>query len=127
PPPAAGADVLTGFDSARAGGTADTGVILVMETVVRDLIRLDVGPDVVVAPLDERVDLQPRVPPAPFDGGGVCASDGLVLAQACHPRGRVGERALQRLDFADGAALLSELNTLAERGAALLSRECLAC
>src|SRR5439155_6292991 len=82
PPPAAGADVLAGLDRARAGRAADTRVALVVEAVVGHVMLLDVVPDVVVRPLDERVELQDAVPLVPLHRLRVRAGHRLVTAEA---------------------------------------------
>ena len=94
-----------------------------MKPVVRHLVRLDVSPDIIVAPIDERVDLDHRVALVPLDRRGVCACDRLLLAQARHPGTRIGKRALQRLDLADTTALAPVVHALAEGVEALLPDE----
>src|SRR3972149_4691913 len=57
PPPAAGADVLPRLDGAGAGRAADAGEAAVVEGVVGGGVRLDVVPGLLLAPVDQRVDL----------------------------------------------------------------------
>src|SRR5919112_159298 len=59
PPPAAGADILAERDGARARRAADAREEAVVQRVVRDLERPDVVPDVGLAPVGQRVELDP--------------------------------------------------------------------
>src|SRR6185295_7569661 len=53
PPPAAGANVLARLDGAGARCATNAGEAFVVQLVVGDLVLFDVGPDVVVGPLDD--------------------------------------------------------------------------
>ena len=61
PPPAAGADVLARLDGARAGRAADGGISAVVQRVVRHVVGAEVRPDVVGAPVGERIELRDAV------------------------------------------------------------------
>jgi len=56
PPPAAGADILTGLDRTRAGCAADAWKSLVVKGVVRYVVGMDVFPNLRLAPIGERVE-----------------------------------------------------------------------
>src|SRR5213076_2232896 len=60
PPPAAGAVVLAGLDGTRAGGAADRRVALRVEPVYRRFVLAEVGSDLALRPLRERVELDDR-------------------------------------------------------------------
>src|SRR3569832_2469075 len=66
PPPAAGADVFADGDGARAGCAADAGIELIVQFVVRHIEVADIRPDVVIAPLDERIEFLQAVARVPL-------------------------------------------------------------
>ena len=55
PPPAAGAEILAGTDGAGAGRTADADEPFVGQRIVRDVVCVDIGPDLVETPVEKRV------------------------------------------------------------------------
>src|SRR4051812_27459974 len=57
PPPATGAFILVRLDRAGAGGTANTGITPIMEGVIRQIVGLDVVPDIGSLPIHQRADL----------------------------------------------------------------------
>ena len=64
--PAAGALLLVGRRRPRAGDAADRTVPGVVQRVVRDLVDGDVGPDALLVPVGERVDLPDAVALGPL-------------------------------------------------------------
>src|SRR2546426_10802966 len=61
PPPAAGAEVFADGDRAGARRTADARHELVVQRVVGHVVAGDVVPDVVPAPVGERIDFRATV------------------------------------------------------------------
>src|SRR5450631_349537 len=115
PPPAAGARVLARLDGARAGGAADRRVATVVHRVDRDAVLLGVGAHLVHGPADEWAHLHDvAVGAIDLDLGRVGAGDRLLVAEASHPGVAIGERAAERLDLADAAALVSLVERVAE-------------
>src|SRR5689334_4950830 len=57
PPPAPGAAVCARLHRARARRATDAGIALVVQRVVRQLARADVGPDLFVRPVEDGTDL----------------------------------------------------------------------
>src|SRR5580692_8377028 len=126
PPPAAGARVLAGLDGARAGRAADRGEALVVQRVDGDAVGLRVGAHLLHRPADERVHLRhAAVRGVDLDLGALGARHGLLAAQAREPRVQVGERAAERLDLADAAALVPVVERVAEAVEAFHSNQLL--
>src|SRR6266508_3847269 len=102
--PPTGPFLLVGPRRARAGDAADRAVAGLVQRVVRDVVRLDVAPDLLLAPVRERRDLPDAVTIGALDLAGVGTRGRLVAADAGDP-GVVGlERLDERLDLADVAA-----------------------
>src|SRR5580698_5524606 len=104
PGPAPAARVGTRLDPGGAGRAADGGVALVDQRVDQHAVGDDVVVDLLLAPADDRVDLDHLPPVVPLDHLGLAAVTGLVPADAGDPRVIVGQRPLQRLDLAQVAA-----------------------
>src|SRR3569833_2021447 len=117
PPPAAGAEVLAKRDGAGAGRAADAGIELVVQRVVVDAVHADVVPHVAPRPVRERIALDALF--AFVDERDVRARAGAFAPQACDPCALARERALHRLDLADLAAGLAQLDAAVHRVAAL--------
>src|SRR5213595_3784296 len=99
--PAACALLLVGCGRAGAGDAADRAVAGLVQRVVRDLVDVDVGPDALLVPVGERVQLPDPVALRPLHLLGPCPARRLVATDAGRP-GVVGlERADERLDLAD--------------------------
>ena len=115
PPPAPGALVLARSHRARARRAADAGISQVVESVVRDVVAVDIGPDLAPGPVGEGIDLD-DAPMGLVDlhlsHPGACRC--LLPAQPGDPGVEPGERALERLDLPDRAAALAGLNTAVE-------------
>src|SRR6266496_1748268 len=118
PPPASGARVLAGDRGARAGRAADRAVALVVERVVRNIAGADRGPDLVLAPVGERVELHHAVRRVVFLQLELGAGDGLLAAPTGDPGFLAFERARKRLDLSDMAAALAQLHAFVEGVAA---------
>src|SRR2546423_12140342 len=67
PRPAPGALVLARLDRTRARDAADGWVARVVQRVVRNLVHVDVRPDALRVPVDERLHLPAAVRLRPFD------------------------------------------------------------
>src|SRR5438270_5773063 len=87
PPPAAGAFVLSRGRGSRAGLTADGGVAVVVEHVIRDVVVLDVVPDLRLRPACERGDLRdPVMERVRRDRRRLGAGRRLRAPEPCDPR-----------------------------------------
>src|SRR5438105_11458338 len=101
--PAARPLLLAGRGRAGAGDAADRPVTGLVQRVVRDLVDDDVGPDALLVPVGEGVELPDAVALGPLQLRGAGAARRLVAADAGDP-GLVGlERRDQRLDLTDVA------------------------
>src|SRR5215207_2983862 len=102
--PAAGALLLLRRDRPGAGDASDRAEADVVEVVVRNLVDPDVGPDALLVPVRERVQLPDLVALRPLHLRRGRAARRLVAPDAGDP-GVVGlQRLQQRLDLADMTA-----------------------
>src|SRR3954465_12324117 len=102
--PAAGARLFLGARRPRARDAPDRAEADVVERVVGNLVDRDVGPDALLVPVGQGMQLPGLVPLRPLHLRGGRATRRLVAADAGDP-GVVGlERLEQRLDLADVAA-----------------------
>src|SRR6185369_13029181 len=83
--PATGTWILPGFDSLGAGPTADARIAIIMQRIVRQVIFLDVFPDLVIGPCRQRVELDHPVGIIPFDQAGICTESRLIAADPGDP------------------------------------------
>src|SRR5437667_7225107 len=102
--PAAGALLLVGRGRPGAGDAADRAVAGLVQRVVRNLIHLDVGPDSLLVPVRERVELPDAVAIRPLQLRRRRATRRLVAADAGDPGLILVESFQQGLDLADVAA-----------------------
>src|SRR6266536_3009823 len=102
--PAAGAFFLVRRDRPRAGDAADRAVAGLVQRVVGNLVDLDVGPDALLVPVGERVELPDAVALRPLQLRRRHPARGLVAADPRDPGVERPERVEQRLDLADVAA-----------------------
>src|SRR6266566_5143496 len=104
--PAAGALLLVGRGRPRAGDAADRAVAGLVQRVVWNLVDLDVGPDALLVPVRQRVELPDPVAVRPLQLRRRRAARRLVAADAGDP-GVVRAECLQEgLDLADVAAAI---------------------
>src|ERR1700685_2743750 len=99
PGPAPAARVGTRLDPGGAGRAADGGVALVGQRIDQHAVGDDVVVDLLLAPADDRVDLDHLTPVVPLHHLALAAVAGLVAAHAGDPRVIVAQRPLQRLDL----------------------------
>src|SRR6266545_8354467 len=112
--------MLAGRDRAGARRAADRRVALVVERVDGNAVLVGVGAHLVHRPARERVDLgDAAVRAIDLDLGRRRPRDRLIVAEAGHPRVEAGERAAERLDLADAAALVPVVERVAEAVEAL--------
>src|SRR2546423_1910469 len=102
--PAAGALLLVSRGRPRAGDAADRTVASLVQGVVRNLVDLDVGPDALLVPVRQRVDLPDAVALGPLQLRRVGAARRLIAPDAGDPGVVRLERREQRLDLADVTA-----------------------
>src|SRR2546423_3453865 len=102
--PAAGALLLVGRGRPGAGNAADRAIARLVQRVVRNLVDLDVGPDALLVPVGERVDLPDAVAVRPLQLRRRRAARRLVSADAGDPALIRFECLQQWLDLADVAA-----------------------
>ena len=114
PPPATGARICTGLDRTRAWRATDARIAAIVQSVVRQVARLDVGPHVLLRPIEQRTDLPQAVPLIPRHRLAERTLLRLLAAHARDPGTMTGDRALERLDLADVAATLPLLDTQVE-------------
>src|SRR3954447_17018555 len=95
---------LVGVDRPRARDAPDRPIAHVVQQVVRNLVDLNIGPNSLLVPVRERMDLPDAVALRPFELRRLRPARRLVPADAGDP-GVVGlERAQKRLDLPDVAA-----------------------
>src|SRR5439155_3748172 len=102
--PAAGALLFLWPGRTRARDAADRAEADVVERVVRDLVDGDVGPDALLVPIRERMQLPDVVALRPLHLRRGRAARRLVAADPGDPRLVGLERLPQRLDLAAAAA-----------------------
>ena len=68
PPPAPGAMVLARHDGPGAGRAANAGIALFVQAVEGKLARADIGPDLLLGPVQQRADLVQAVLGVPLNG-----------------------------------------------------------
>src|SRR6478752_67277 len=96
----------SGAVAARVGAVraSDRGVAAIVQRVVGDVVGGDVGPDVALGPVGQRVELPQAVLAVPVQLGRVGAPGRLIAAQPGDPGVDVGEGLVERRDLADRAA-----------------------
>src|SRR5439155_2561749 len=104
--PAAGALLLVGRGRPGTGNAADRAIARLVQRVVRNLVDLDVGPDVLLVPVGERMELPDAVAVRPLELRRRRAARCLVAADARDPGVVRAQRLEQRLDLADVAAAI---------------------
>src|SRR6185295_18851519 len=104
PPPPAGARIRTRLDRTRARYAADARVTAIVQGVVRQVASVDVGPHVLVGPIEQRADFPQTVPLVPRHRLAKRALLRLFATHAGHPGAMAGDCALEWLDLADIAA-----------------------
>src|SRR5215203_1793938 len=102
--PAAGAIILAGARLPGAVGAADRGVALIVERVVGDVVLREVGPNLLLRPVGERVQLPEPEALVPGELRRLSAGLGIRAANARDPEIHRGERRAHRLDLANPAA-----------------------
>src|ERR1044072_8771064 len=75
-----------------------------VQSVVRQVASLDVGPDVLLRPVEQRADLPEAVALVPGHRFAFRTLLRLLATHAGHPRTMSGDGALERLDLANRAA-----------------------
>src|SRR5262245_9644120 len=114
PPPAAGAYVFARGNGPGARSAADAGKAAVVQLVVGDSVRPDIGPDFLVAPVGEGVELDQAVVRVVGLDRDLLAGGRLPPAQPGDPGLLSRQRPAQRLDLADVAARLAQLDAAVE-------------
>src|SRR5207247_5675524 len=102
--PAAGALLLVWRGRPGTGNAADRAIARLVQRVVRNLVDLDVGPDALLVPVGERVELPDAVAVRPLQLRRRRAARRLVAADAGAPAATRFERVQQWLDLPDVAA-----------------------
>src|SRR6516162_10839374 len=83
--PAPGAVVLAVGHRPRARPAADARVTLVVQRIVRHIILVDEGPDILLGPGEQRVDFDQAELGIPADDIGTGAIAGLIAANGADP------------------------------------------
>ena len=86
-----------------------------MQGIIRNLVTLQVMPDLGLGPVGQRIELLHAVCGVVFLHRQFGTGGRLRTALSGDPGGVAGERAIQRLDLADAAAFLAHLDTVIER------------
>src|SRR5579859_2023271 len=94
-----------------------------MQTIVRQLPRPDVLPDVLFGPVEQRAYLVQAVLVVPFDGVGQGTRRRLLAADPGDPRRVPGYSTLKRLDLTDPAAGQARIQSVVETIEALIGHK----
>ena len=125
PPPAPGTHILTRLNGACTGFATDTGVASIMQLVIRDMMLLDIVPDLLLRPRDERIDLDELVYLVPLHDLHVLAGDTLLTSQATDPGIEALEGTVERFELANLAATVATLYAVVEEVDALFAHHAL--
>ena len=98
--PSSGARILAGRDRGRAVGAPDARIIAVVQTVIGDVVKPDIGPYVFACPARQWIHFDELELTIPFDQPGVRPGRRLITANACDPCGILFECASEWFDFA---------------------------
>src|SRR5688500_17060391 len=104
PRPATGTGLFACRYRAGAVGAANTGIALIVQRIIRQIVGMDIGPKHFFGPGGEGGNLDIAMPPILADDGGLTACGGLVAADSGEPRIVIFEGAFQRRNFALVAA-----------------------
>src|SRR5947209_17221641 len=88
-----------------ARGTADRGIPAIVQRIIRKVIGVDVAPDVLPAPVDQRVELPDPAPLVPLHLRRARPRGRLLTPDSGDPRVDSAERALQCRDLGRSAAV----------------------
>ena len=102
--PAARPMVFTRHHRLRAMCAADTGIIAVMERVIRYFVNMDIGPDVAPRPFGKRIDLHQLKFGVPLDQFRMGSGRRLIPPDSRNPGVEPFEDAGKRFDFPQLAA-----------------------
>src|SRR5581483_474159 len=103
--PSPGSPVLRlRIDGMRAGVAADTGIVLIVQAVIRQFVGVNIGPDHLLRPGGEWRQLNFLVFPVPADDGYRSALPGLVAAQPGDPGVVADQYLVERDRLAQSAA-----------------------
>src|SRR5437588_9734587 len=91
----------------RARRAPDRGVTAIVQRVVRQLVPVDIAPDVLLGPVDQRVDLPDPPLWVALDLGGASAVRSLLATDARDPCVDVLEGPLERGDLCLPAAVIA--------------------
>ena len=115
PPPPSGTNVVTWFDGAGAGLTADARKAFVVQHVVRDFVFADELPEVGLAQIDEGVEFQKPVDGIELNFLEPGAGNSLLTTQPGDPNLVSGECLLQRVGFPNATTPFSVLDAVVEK------------
>src|SRR5215216_7853450 len=99
--PSTGTRVLTGLHCLGARPATNAGVTIIMQRIVRQVILLDMFPDLITRPCRKRIELDHLIGIVPFDKFCVGAESRLVAADAGDPGIVVGKELSLRDDLPD--------------------------
>src|SRR5437763_11613726 len=99
-----------------AGGAADRGISLVVQRVVGELVLVDVAPQVLLAPVGQRIHLPDSALLVTLELGRRRPRGGLLPANAGDPGVYVVQRPLQGVDLDLAAAALERPRLLGAAG-----------
>src|SRR4030081_14734 len=88
-----------------AGGASDRGKAAIVQRMVWEVVLEDVGPEVLLAPVGERIDLPNLAALVALELGGGRAGRGLLAPDARDPGFDVAESPLEGVDLRRAAAV----------------------
>ncbi len=106
PHPTPGARVGALGNRPGAGRAANAGIAARVQDIVGQLEQVNIGPDLFLGPVEQRIDLDQLVGFVPLDGLGIGAVSCLAAADAGYPGFFILQEGAQRLHFADSATLV---------------------
>src|SRR5579871_1627244 len=104
--PASGALAFVVANDSGAGPAADARIALIVQRVVRDFVDGDIGPDIALGPVGERIDFDQVELGVPLHDGGPGSVRGLVATDRADPGVVTAHGFFQRFDLTNAAALI---------------------
>jgi hypothetical protein len=102
--PASRAGIRPWLNRRSAVEAADTGVVAIVQGVVRDPVVKDVFPNLAICPVSQRVEFEAVALAVPLHLADIGAGGGLFPTHPCNPSGATGQSTIQGLHLADVAA-----------------------
>src|SRR3981081_4332192 len=107
--PAPSPGIFAGLYGPRAMRATDAWIVLIMERVVRDVMFVEIAPNLFRSPIRDRIHLHQPEFSVPLDFSGILTNRSLVAANTRDPRTQLTKFAAERLNLAQIAALVGIL------------------